>query len=62
MEIPKNNSEKSTSGNENWFWSGDGERMAQKYTDPGGRLPLETNDVFSIIVNIKRYVAREVAY
>jgi len=31
----KTNSEKSTSANDNWFWSGDGERMAEKYTDPG---------------------------
>ena len=31
----KTNSEKSTSANDNWFWSGDGERMAKKYTDRG---------------------------
>jgi len=34
----KTNSEKSTSANDNWFWSGDGERMAQKYTDPPALL------------------------
>ena len=29
----KTNSEKSTCANDNWFWTGDGDRMAQKYTD-----------------------------
>jgi len=31
----KTNIEKSTSTNDNWFWSSDGKRMAQKYTDRG---------------------------
>ena len=34
----KTNSEKSTSANDNWFWSGDGEWMAEKYTDRAGRV------------------------
>ena len=29
----KTNSGKSTPVNDNWFWSGDGERMAEKYTE-----------------------------
>ena len=43
----KTNSKKSTSANDNWFWSGDGERMAQKYMDPAGPLILQRQNLWA---------------